>query len=163
MFKCWNITDLLHSIILAEMIYYSLQDTINDFFSECTTTQEECNLVATEIIGESVQPVQLQGAFSYTVATQEHIVQFRVAESPLDTERLKLARKIYGDVVPICDKRGVVGTPPSPLTIYVISKIPGITYIEVPSATLTCFSWEENTISDFSRYRAENFILMKPC
>lgn len=133
------------------MSYYSLEDTIDRFFSGCTVTREECDRAAAKITGEAVEPVQLQGAFSYTVTAGEHLVQFRVPESLLDTERLALARKIYGSVVPACVNKGVIGPSPS-LTVYVMDKIPGITYIEVPLTKLRCTSWQEQTVSDFARY-----------
>lgn len=133
------------------MSYYSLQNTINECFSGRTVTQKECDQVAAEVTGEAVNPVQLQGAFSYTVAARGLIVQFRVPESLLDTEKMDLARKIYGNIVPSCGNKGVIGPPPS-LTIYVMEKVPGITYIEVPSAMLHCPSWQEKTVSDFARY-----------
>lgn len=133
------------------MSYYSLEDTINHFFSGSTVTREECDRTAAEITGEAVGPVWLQGAFSYTVASRERLIQFRVSESLLDIERLSLARKIYGDVVPACVNRGVIGPPPS-LTVYVMDKVPGITYIEAPLTTLYCTSWQEQTVSDFARY-----------
>lgn len=112
------------------MSYYFLDDTITHFFSGRTVTREECDQIAAEITGEAVQPVRLQGAFSYTVAAGKFVVQFRDPESLLDTKTLDLAREIYGDVVPACVDRGVIG-PHSPLTVYVMNKIPGITYIEV--------------------------------
>lgn len=133
------------------MSYYSLEDTIDRFFSGCTVTREECDRAAAKITGEAVEPVQLQGAFSYTVTAGEHLVQFRVPESLLDTERLALARKIYGSVVPACVNKGVIG-PSASLTVYVMDKIPGITYIEVPLTKLRCTSWQEQTVSDFARY-----------
>ncbi|KAL1855034.1 hypothetical protein Plec18170_004448 [Paecilomyces lecythidis] len=138
------------------MSYYSLQDTINEFFSGRTVTQKECDQIAAEVTGEAVKPVQLQGAFSYTVAARGLIVQFRVPESLLDTEKMDLARKIYGNIVPSCGNKGVIGPPPS-LTIYVMEKVPGITYIEVPSATLHCPSWQEKTVLDFARFFANSW------
>ncbi|KAL4948880.1 hypothetical protein BDW69DRAFT_175635 [Aspergillus filifer] len=139
------------------MSYYSLEDTIDQFFSGCTVTREECDRAAVEITGEVVEPVRLQGAFSYTVAAGERLVQFRSSESLLDIERLSLARKIYGNVVPACVKRDVMAVSPS-LTIYVMDKIPGITYIEAPLTTLSCNSWQEQTVSDFARFFAKSWV-----
>lgn len=132
------------------MSNYSLEDTISQFFSSCNVTRDECDRTAAELTGEYVKPVRLQGAFSYTVAGGELLVQFRVSESPLDTKKLCLAREIYGDVVPACVNRGVIGPPPS-LTVYVMDKVPGITYIEAPLATLRCIPWQEQAASDFAR------------
>lgn len=44
--------------------------------------------------------------------------------------------------VPTCVNKGVIGSSPS-LTVYVMDKVPGITYIEVPLATLRCAPWQE--------------------
>lgn len=112
----------------------------SNFFSGCTVTREECDRTAAESAGEAVQPVRLQRTFSCTVAAGDLLVQFRVPESLLDTERLGLARKIYGNVVPAGVNRGVMGLSPS-LAVYVIDKVPGITYIEAPLATLYCTLW----------------------
>lgn len=114
-------------------------------------TREECDRAATELAGEVVEPVRLQGAFSYTVAAAKLIVQFRDSESPLDMKMIDLARGIYGDVVPACVNKGVVGPSPS-LTVYIMDRVPGITYIEVPSTVIYRTSWQEQTISDFARY-----------
>lgn len=132
------------------MSNYSLEDAVSQFFSSCNVTRDECDRTAAELTGESVEPVRLQGAFSYTVAGGELLVQFRVSESLLDTKKLSLARKIYGDVVPACVNRGVIGPSPS-LTVYVMDKVPGITYIEAPLTTLRCIPWQEQIVSDFAR------------
>lgn len=76
-----------------------------------------------------------------SVTAGAHLVQFRVPKSLLDTERLALARKIYGSVMPAYVNKGVIGPSPS-LTVYAMDKIPGITYIEVPSTKLRCTSWQ---------------------
>lgn len=47
-------------------------------------------------------------------AAQELLVQFRVPESLFDMERLCLARKTYGNVVPACVNKGFLGSSPSP-------------------------------------------------
>lgn len=101
--------------------------------------------------GESTEPVRIQGAFSYTVAGGNLLVQFRVSESLLDTERMNLARNIYGGVVPTCVCKGVIGLPPSSLTIYVMDRVPGITYIEVPLTTLRCTPCQKRIVSEFAR------------
>lgn len=136
--------------IPAGMSYYSLEDTINQFFSGRAVTREECDRIATELAREAVYPVPLQGAFSYTVAAGKLLVQFRDPESLLDTGTIDLARKIYGNVVPACVNRGAIG-PSSSLAVYVMDKVPGITYIEAPSNALRSPSWQEQTVSDFAR------------
>ncbi|KAL5355194.1 hypothetical protein BJX96DRAFT_170438 [Aspergillus floccosus] len=132
------------------MRYYSLEDTINEFFSGCTVTRDECDQKAVQLTGEPVRPVPIQGSFSYTVAGEKLLVQFRVSHSLIDTERLALARKIHGDVVPTCVAKETFGASPA-LTVYVMDKVPGITYIEASMAALRCPAWQEQTVADFAR------------
>jgi hypothetical protein len=108
---------------LPAMSYYSLENTVNELFSGCSVTKEKCNQIAAQLTGEPVEPVQLQGAFSYTVAASKLLVQFRAPESPLDPNTPDLARKIYGNVVPACVNGGVIGPAPS-LKVYVMEKVP---------------------------------------
>ncbi|CRG82986.1 Tudor domain-containing protein 15 [Talaromyces islandicus] len=119
-------------------------------------TREKCDRRATELAGQAVEPVQLQGAFSYTLAAGNLVVQFRDCDSLLDTKTVDLAREIYGNMVPACVNKGVIGPPPS-LTVYLMDKAPGITYIEVPLKTLHCTSWQEQTVSDFARFFANSW------
>jgi hypothetical protein len=132
---------------LHKMSLYSLDDTISQFFANCTVTREKCNQKAVELAGEAVKPVWLQGAFSYTVATEKLLVQFRVPESLLDTKILDLARKIHGRFVPVCLRSSVFGS----LAVYVMEKVPGVTFIETPSTSSHNSSWQEKTVSDFAR------------
>ncbi|QKX58933.1 uncharacterized protein TRUGW13939_06061 [Talaromyces rugulosus] len=135
------------------MSLYSLDDTISQFFANCTVTREKCNQKAVELAGEAVKPVWLQGAFSYTVATEKLLVQFRVPESLLDTKILDLARKIHGRFVPVCLRSSVFGS----LAVYVMEKVPGVTFIEAPSTSSHNSSWQEKTVSDFARFFAESW------
>lgn len=132
------------------MSLYSLDDTINQFFVNCPVTREECDRKAVELAGEAVKSVWLQGAFSYTVAGEKLLARFRVPESLLDTNILDLARKVHGSFVPVCLKSGVVGPAPS-LAVYVMEKVPGVTFIQVPSEISHNPSWQEKTVSHFAR------------
>ncbi|KAJ5494021.1 hypothetical protein N7463_010108, partial [Penicillium fimorum] len=127
------------------------------FFSNCTVTRDECDQTAAEIAGEAVKPVQLQGAFSYTVATGNLLVQFHVSDSLFDTKILGLAREIYGNIVPASINKGFIGPSPS-LAVYVMDMIPGITYIEAPVIKLQYASWHEQTVSDFARFFANSWV-----
>ena len=112
---------------------YSLDDTINSFFeSQSAVTRQQCNQLAIDLVGEPVNPAPIQGAFSYTViagAKQSKVVQFRTQSSILDMESLKLAQTIYGQFVAGCTYYGNIGQS-SPLSVYVIEKLLGATYIE---------------------------------
>ena len=68
----------------------------------------------------------------YTViagAKQSKIVQFRAQSSILDMETLNLARAIHGQFVATRTYHGNIGQS-SPLSVYVIEKLPGTTYIQ---------------------------------
>ncbi|RDW81273.1 aminoglycoside phosphotransferase family protein [Aspergillus mulundensis] len=143
------------------MAYYSLDNTINEFFSACTVTQEECDKTAAKLTGNPVEPVQLQGAFSYTVTAGNLIVQFREPKSPLDTKTLDLARNIYGSVVPACTYKGTMGPAPS-LSVYVMDKVPGRSYIEARLARSPPASWLEQAVTDFARFFAKSWVNRLP-
>lgn len=112
---------------------YNLDNTINSFFeSQSNATRRQCDELAVSLVGEPVNPTPIQGAFSYTVmagAKQSEIVQFRAQSSVLDMESLNLARAIYGQLVAACTYHGSIGQT-LPLSVYVIERLPGITYIE---------------------------------
>lgn len=95
------------------VVIYSLQDTINEFFaSHASVTQQQCDDLAVSLVGGPVNPVPIQGSFSYTVtagAQQSKIGQFRDANSDLDTDVLNLARQVYGQVVAAYTSHGEVG------------------------------------------------------
>ena len=117
-------------------ILYSLKDTINDFFaSHPPVTQQQCDKLAVSLVGGPVNPVPIQGSFSYTViagAQQSKIVQFRDANSDLDTEILDLARQVHGQVVAAYTFHGQIGQS-SPLSIYLMEKLPGTPYVSAQS------------------------------
>lgn len=113
---------------------YSLDNTINSFFeSQSSVNRQQCDELAVSLVGEPISPAPIQGAFSYTViagANESKIVQFRTQSSVLDMETLNLARAIHGNVVTACTFQGNVGHP-SPLSVYVMDKCPGATYVQV--------------------------------
>ncbi|KND87491.1 hypothetical protein TOPH_07899 [Tolypocladium ophioglossoides CBS 100239] len=117
-------------------VIYSLDDTINDFFaSHAPVTRQECDEIAASLVGRPVNPVLIQGSFSYTViagAQQSKIVQFRDANSDLDTQILDLAQRIHGQLVAAYTFHGRVGQS-SPLTIYSMEKLPGTPYVSAQS------------------------------
>lgn len=142
---------------------YSLDNTINSFFeSQSTVTRRQCDELAVSLIGEPVNPAPIQGAFSYTViagAKQSKIVQFRAQSSILDMETLNLARAIHGQFVATCTYHGNLGQS-SPLSVYVIEKLPGTTYIQArcindslsAELSLEAVSRQSNTVVGFARY-----------
>ncbi|KAE8391172.1 hypothetical protein BDV23DRAFT_182698 [Aspergillus alliaceus] len=97
-----------------------------------------------------VEPIPPQGAFSYTVAVEELLGQFQALESPLDTNKLDLARIIYDTMVPPCVKSGVLGLSQS-LTNYVMETFTRITHIEKALMILHSTPRQKQPISGFAR------------
>jgi hypothetical protein len=49
-------------------IIYTLDSAINSFFeTQTTVTWQQCDELAVSLVGEPVNPVPVQGEFSYTV------------------------------------------------------------------------------------------------
>lgn len=112
---------------------YSLSTSISTFLStHSSTTRSECDSLAQSLLhSPTISPVPIQGSFSYTVvASHSQLAQFRSPTSPLDVEILRLAREIHGrDVVADTTFHGQIGLE-RPLLVYVIEKLPGVTYLE---------------------------------
>ena len=141
------------------LVYYSLDSSIAKFFeSRPPVTRSECDELAISLVGEPVFPVPIQGCFSYTViagAEQSTIIQFRAEEADLDTEILDLAQQIHGKLVPAYTYYGHIGQS-SPLSIYVIERVPSIPYIQAQFDYLTLH--HSNTVSDFAMYAYGTYI-----
>jgi hypothetical protein len=143
-------------------VLYSLEDTIHDFFaSHRTVTQQQCDEFAVSLIGGPVNPVRIQGSFSYTViagARQSKIVQFRDANSDLDIKVLDLARQVHGQVVADYTFHGKIGQS-SPLSVYSMEMLPGVPYVSAQSryrkpagTSLEVGSQHSNTVADYAMY-----------
>lgn len=141
---------------------YSLDNTINSFFgSQSTVTRRQCVELAVSLVGEPANPAPIQGAFSYTVLAgvkQSKIVQFRAQSPALDMETLILARAILGLFVAACTYHGSIGQS-SPLSVYVIEKLPGTTYIQARCINglsveppVEAALRQSNTVEGFARY-----------
>jgi hypothetical protein len=130
---------------------YSLNDTINDFFrTETDTTQEDCDKLAQSLVGGHIQPVPIQGSFSYTVCggpESSKIVQFRAQKSDLELEILNLSQRIHVQFVANYDYHGTIGSS-LPLSVYVMNRIHGITYIEFRCANDVTTEMSMNTVMD---------------
>lgn len=144
-----------------DVVFYSLKDTINDFFaSHAPVTQQECDELAVSLVGGPINPVPIQGSFSYTVVAgsqQSSIVQFRDADSDLDVQILDLARQIHGELVAAYTFHGHIGQA-SPLSIYSMKKLPGTPYVSARSryskpvgTALQTNSQHTKTVVDFAR------------
>lgn len=110
---------------------YSLSTSISTFLStHSSTTRSECDSLAQSLLhSPTISPVPIQGSFSYTVASPSQLAQFRSPTSPLDVEVLRRARSIHGSLVADTTFHGQIGQE-RPLLVYVIEKLPGVTYLE---------------------------------
>ncbi|KAF2804705.1 uncharacterized protein BDZ99DRAFT_425575 [Mytilinidion resinicola] len=143
---------------------YSLEDRISEFFqTQSSVSRQQCDDMALSISGSPISPAPIQGAFSYTViagALQSKIVQFRTQSSLLDMETLIAARDVHPDFVPATAFHGILGEgQASPLSIYVMDRISGTTYIEArfydkstAEARLAGESRRMTTVTDFARF-----------
>jgi len=83
---------------------------ISKFFKRHeSTTKDECNRVAADILKSPVSPTPIQGATSYTVAADSgqipKVIQFRSLK--LNIELVEYARQTYKDFVPDCEYEGM--------------------------------------------------------
>ena len=112
---------------------YSVESSIKDFFNTSTTaTRAECDFKAASLVGGSVEPVPVQGMWSYTVTAglqQEYVIQFRAEPSRLDMANVNIAMQVHASVVPKCNYYGRIGGD-HPLYIYVMDKCDGLSYIQ---------------------------------
>ncbi|KAI0798989.1 hypothetical protein GGR55DRAFT_702351 [Xylaria sp. FL0064] len=143
---------------------YTLDSAIESFFSENTTvTRSECDDFALSIVGGRVNPVQIQGAFSYTFTAgtnESKLFQFRTCDSKLDMSIINLARSVHPGFVARCKYHGTIGQS-RPLHIYEMDKLPGTTYImarhvsvvQPPDAVLR----QRKTAADFARFFAQSW------
>lgn len=145
-----------------KLVVYTLDGAINDFFkSHLNVSRKQCDVLAASIVGEPVEPVPIQGSFSYTVTAgndQAKIVQFRSPESTLDTNTLDLARNVHGKLVPSPIYHGRIGHLPSQLHVYIMDKIPGNIYVQAQSdyhvpvgTSLKASLQHANTVADIAR------------
>lgn len=138
---------------------YSLNNSIATFLSSQTdTTREECDLLARSLLSDTISPVPIQGSFSYTVADHSRLAQFRTPGSPLDVEVLRRARSIHGSLVADTTFHGQIGQE-RPLLVYIIEKLPGITYMEYQlqsgirqSLGEQQYERQRTLVEDFARY-----------
>lgn len=94
-----------------------------------SVTRDDCNGIATSIIGSPVSPTPVQGVASYTVAADKHqppkAVQFR--DSALNLKLWNEARQTYGELVPnceLCDKLADV-------FVYQMDLVPGVAFSRI--------------------------------
>ncbi|KAF4448111.1 Mus38-like protein [Fusarium austroafricanum] len=143
---------------------YSVESCIQHFFDTLTAaTRAECDIKAASLIGGTVNPVPIQGAWSYTVAGgpgQTDIVQFRAERSKLDMANVNIAMRVHTDHVPRCEYYGQIGGQ-FPLSIYVMEKRDGVCYIQARDTSLEGKAEFEmrqfRTVGDLARFFAASW------
>lgn len=145
---------------------YSVDQEIAHFFEKTSATRSACDTYVQEHVGGDVIPVAVQGVCSYTVyagPNGEFVAQFRLKSLELRMETANLARTIYGHFAPQVAFTGQIGDDmegKEPLYIYVMGRIPGISYLDfilahtshVPENSPEFSSWRKNLITDIARY-----------
>ncbi|KAK4442018.1 hypothetical protein QBC34DRAFT_453348 [Podospora aff. communis PSN243] len=157
-FHCYYIRQGLRPVI-----------AISSFFatSGSTATRQQCDEFASSLAGGShVCPVQIQGTFSYTGTAETDkktvLFQFRVHESSLDMETVRLAKTIHPQFVASCKYHGIIGEQSSrPLHIYEMDTIPGTPYImarDISTAQpLDAVLQQRNTVKDLAKFFAQSW------
>ncbi|KAJ5143352.1 uncharacterized protein N7515_002139 [Penicillium bovifimosum] len=148
---------------------YNLDDTIDSFFaSNPSVTRQQCDdFVRSHATDPSDQviPVQIQGAFSYTVTAGSKLFQFRVEDSRIDQEIMTLAKAAHPEFVAVVNYHETIGTE-QPLHIYEMEKLPGIPYILArdvsPIQPPESISRQQNTTRDFARFFAQSWNKRQP-
>ncbi|KAK1763678.1 hypothetical protein QBC33DRAFT_213367 [Phialemonium atrogriseum] len=92
--------------------YYCLHNAISLFFeSNTSVTRQQWDELAVSLAGERVNPVPIQGTFSYTVTAGTHeskLFQFRVQDSSLDMDLMSLAKAVRPPLVADCKYHGTL-------------------------------------------------------
>lgn len=133
-----------------QYVVYSLEDSIESFFRNYTqATRQECDSFARCLVGPPIEPVPIQGQFSYTVTAGDSenrkIVQFRAGISKLDMDTIRLAKEVHPRIAPTCTEHGTIGTSLS-LSVYKMEVMGGITFIEAQDPD------RRNTIKSLAEY-----------
>jgi hypothetical protein len=109
---------------------------ISQFFKRHgSTTKDDCNRVAANILKGPVSPTPIQGAQSYTVAADSSqvpkVIQFRSLK--LNIELVENVRQSYKDFVFICEYYGMLGD----VQMYGWDLVPGPAFYRVRHQFLT--------------------------
>lgn len=125
---------LFHYVTMSAYPEYSLNNSVTEFLSQTSANREACDTKAKDLVGGKVIPVTGQGNCSYSVHAGpefEFVVQFHLKSLMLRSETVTLARQIYGPLAPNAEFHGQLGEDGrESLWIYVMNRIPGISYLE---------------------------------
>ncbi|KAF5023003.1 hypothetical protein F66182_4961 [Fusarium sp. NRRL 66182] len=143
---------------------YSLDAAISSFFKANTAaTRQQCDDFALHHAGGPLDPVPIQGTFSYTVTAggnKSKIFQFRTQDSSFDTSIIDLAETVHPQFVASCRYHGTIG-PLQPLHIYEMDYLPGTAYIMARNTSIVQPSdsrlRQSHTVKDLARYFAQSW------
>lgn len=111
--------------------YYNL-GTISSFFeSNKPLTRQQCEDFTLSRAGGRVNPLQIQGAFSYTLTAGPNgskVFQFQTQDSSFNIDIISLANKIYPQFIASCEYYGTISNS-RPLHAYEMDKLPRTLYI----------------------------------
>ncbi|KAF4445775.1 Mus38-like protein [Fusarium austroafricanum] len=138
---------------------YSLDAAISSFFEINTSaTRQQCDDFALHHAGGPLDPVPIQGTFSYTVTAGENkskIFQFRTQDSSIDTSMIDLAKTAHPQFVASCRYHGTIGLR-QPLHIYEMDNLPGAAYIMARNISIVqppdYISRQFNIVKDLAKY-----------
>ncbi|KAJ9130269.1 Mus38-like protein [Pleurostoma richardsiae] len=142
--------------------HYSPGNAISSFFKENTgVTRQQCDDFTVSYVGGRVNPVQIQGAFSYSLtAGTNKLFQFRVHDSRIDMSILSLAKAVHPQFVAGCKYHGTIGQS-QPLHIYEMDKLPGTAYImalDISSVQPSDAVFRQrNTTKDLAKFFAQSW------
>ncbi|KAF7796333.1 hypothetical protein EIP86_007510 [Pleurotus ostreatoroseus] len=143
---------LRHSALTARE--HSELVKISMFFERnASATQEECNLKAEQLTGQSVYPTLMQGASSYTVISSDEIcvVQFRAGDSALDLKFLECIEQAYNGYTARHSSVGNLGE----LHVYTMGNVGGVPmYLARDQLNQNNFRLLTQTVEDFARFFA---------
>lgn len=152
---------------------YDVEQEIVAFFEKTTTTRSACNKYASEHLGGNITPVNVQGVCSYTVyagPNAKFVVQYRPKSLALNMDIRKLAKAIYGTLIPQVSFKGKIGEDrksKEPLYIYVMNRMPGISQLhfilahngDVPENSLEFSRWRQNLVAENAKYVIQFYMI----
>lgn len=121
-------------------------------------TRQQCDDFALSRVGRQANPVQIQGAFSYTLTAGtdgSKLFQFRTSDSDFDIAILDLAKTIHPQFLASCKYHGTIGQSRS-LHVYKMDRLPRTTYIMARNISIAqppdAKFRQCNTVKDLARY-----------
>ena len=115
-------------------------------------TQENCHETAALITGGPIAPTPAQGMTSYTViagGVNPKAIQFCAPEAALDMKVMALAKSMYKNFAPGCEKRDSLG----PLIVYEMDVVAGVAFsiAQREICAINKYSLLERTVQDLAK------------